>query len=51
MIVKNGEKENPPIQVPNTAGIPAINPKAIIFPITDFVLVRGAAIAKPSVVL
>ena len=49
--MKNGEKENPPIQVPNIAGIPAISPKPTIFPITDFVLVSGAAIAKPSVVL
>ena len=50
-MVKNGEKENPPIQVPNIAGTPAIIPNPIIFPTKDFVLARGAAIARPSVVL
>ena len=49
--VNNGENEKPPIQVPNIAGTPAINPRPIIFTIFAFVLVKGAAIANPSVVL
>ena len=49
--VKNGEKENPPIQHPKIAGTPAINPSPIILAIFAFVLVNGAAIANPSVVL
>ena len=49
--VKKGEKEKPPIQVPKIAGIPAINPSPIILTIFAFVLVNGAAMAKPSVVL
>ena len=49
--VKNGEKEKPPIQVPNIAGTPAIKPRPIILAIRAFDLVNGAALATPSVVL
>ena len=49
--VNNGENEKPPIQQPKIAGTPAINPRPIILNILAFDLVKGAAIANPSVVL
>ena len=56
MIDVKGEYENPPINVPKIAGVPAINPNAISFPIMvrlDVVLSldNGPAMAIPSVVL